>query len=158
MAIYVKYDGIDGEATHETHKKWLDVSSLQWGMGRAITTKAGSTSNREASEPSVSEITITKLMDSSSPKFFVESCTGAAGKKVEIHLVTTGSPGNTFAAYTLTNALVSSYSMSSGGDRPSESISISFTKVEYKFTPYDDKNKAGTPIAVSYDLTTTKSG
>ncbi len=158
MAIYVKYEGIDGEATHDTHKKWLDVSSLQWGMGRAITTKAGAVTNREASEPSVSEITITKLMDSSSPKFFVESCTGAAGKKVEIHLVTTGSPGNTYAQYTLTNALVSSYSMSSGGDRPSESVSISFTKVEYKFTPYDDKNKAGTPIAVSYDLTTTKSG
>jgi len=158
MAIYVKYEGIDGEATHDTHKKWLDVSSVQWGMGRAITTKSGATTNREASEPSVSEVTITKLMDSSSPKFFVESCTGAAGKKVEIHLVTTGSPGNTYAAYTLTNALVSSYSMSSGGDRPSESVSISFTKVEYKFTPYDDKNKAGTPIAVSYDLTTTKSG
>jgi type VI secretion system secreted protein Hcp len=158
MAIYVKYEGIDGEATHDTHKKWLDVSSLQWGMGRAISTKSGATTNREASEPSVSEVTISKLMDSSSPKLFVESCTGAAGKKVEIHLVTTGSPGNTYAAYTLTNALVSSYSMSTGGDRPSESVSISFTKVEYKFTPYDDKNKAGTPIAVSYDLTTTKSG
>ncbi len=157
MAIYIKYEGIDGEATHETHKKWLDIGSLQWGVGRAISTPAGSTANREASEPSVSEVTITKLMDSSSPKFFVESCTGAAGKKVQIHLVTTGSPGNTYAEYTLTNALVSAYSMSSGGDRPSESISISFTKLEYKFIPYDDKNKAGTPISVSYDISTTKS-
>ncbi|MBM3546262.1 MAG: type VI secretion system tube protein Hcp [Alphaproteobacteria bacterium] len=158
MAIYMKYEGIDGEATHENHKKWLDINSLQWGMGRAISTKAGASTNREASEPSVSEVTITKLMDSASPKFFTESCTGAAGKKVEIHLVTTGSPGNTYAEYTLTDGLVSSYSMSSGGDRPTESISISFTKVEYKFTPYDNKNKAGTPIAVSYDLSTTKSG
>ncbi|MBP2298719.1 Hcp family type VI secretion system effector [Azospirillum picis] len=157
MAIYLKYEGIDGEATHETHKKWLDVGSLQWGVGRAISTPSGSTANREASEPSVSEVTITKLMDSSSPKFFVESCTGAVSKKVQIHLVTTGSPGNTYAEYTLTNALVSAYSMSSGGDRPSESISISFTKMEYKFIPYDDKNKAGTPISVSYDLSTTKS-
>jgi type VI secretion system secreted protein Hcp len=157
MAIYVKYEGIDGEATHEEHKKWLDVSSVQWGVGRAISTPSGSTSNREASEPSVSEVTLTKLMDSSSPKFFTEACTGAAGKKVQIDLVTTGSPGKTYATYTLTNALVSSYSMSSGGDRPAESISISFTKMEYKFTPYDDTNKAGTPIAVSYDISTTKS-
>ena len=157
MAIYIKYDGIDGEAPHEPHKKWLDVSSLQWGVGRAISTPSGSTANREASEPSVSEVTITKLMDASSPKFFTEACTGAIGKKVQIHLVTTGSPGNTYAEYTLTNALVSAYSMSSGGDRPSESISISFTKMEYKFIPFDDKNKAGTPISVSYDLSTTKS-
>lgn len=157
MAIYVKYDGIDGEATQEDHKKWLDVSSLQWGVGRGISMTSGSTANREASEPSVSEVTLTKMMDSSSPKFFTESCTGAAGKKVVIHLVTTGSPGNTYAEYTLTDALVSSYSMSSGGDRPSESISLSFTKLEFKFTPYDAKNKAGTPISVSYDISTTKS-
>ena len=90
---------------------------------------SGSTANREASEPSVSEVTLTKMMDSSSPKFFTESCTGAAGKKVVIHLVTTGSPGNTYAEYTLTDALVSSYSMSSGGARQSESISLSFTKL-----------------------------
>lgn len=157
MAIYIKYEGIDGEATHETHKKWLDVGSLQWGVGRAISTPSGSTANREASEPSVSEVTITKMMDASSPKFFVESVTGAVGKKVEIHLVTTGSPGVTYAEYVLTDALVSAYSMSSGGDRPSESISISFTKMEYKFIPYDNKNKAGTPISVSYDISTTKS-
>lgn len=157
MAIYIKYEGIDGEATHETHKKWLDVGSLQWGIGRAISTPSGSTANREASEPSVSEVTITKMMDASSPKFFVESVTGAVGKKVEIHLVTTGSPGVTYAEYILTDALVSAYSMSSGGDRPSESISISFTKMEYKFIPYDNKNKAGTPISVSYDISTTKS-
>ena len=58
----------------------------------------------------------------------------------------------------LTNALISGYSLSSGGDRPSESISINFTKIEYKHIPYDDKNKAGTPVTVSYDLSTTKSG
>jgi type VI secretion system secreted protein Hcp len=157
MAIYVKYDGIEGEATHETHKKWLDVSSLQFGVGRSITTPSGSTANREASEPAVSEITITKLMDSASPKLFTESCTGAAGKKVQIHLVSTGSPGNTYVEYTLTDALISSYSVSTGGDRPSESVSISFTKLEYKFIPYDGANKAGTPVTVSYDLSTTKS-
>jgi type VI secretion system secreted protein Hcp len=157
MAIYIKYEGIDGEATHDTHKKWLDVSSLQWGVGRAISTPSGSTANREASEPSVSEITITKLMDASSPKFFVEAVTGAIGKKVQIDLVTTGSPGNTYATYILTNALVSAYSLSTSGDRPAEHISVSFTKIEYKFIPYDDKNKAGSPIAVSYDISTTKS-
>jgi type VI secretion system secreted protein Hcp len=157
VAIYVKYDGIDGEATQADHKKWLDVGSITWGVGRAISATSGSTSNREASEPSVSEVTLSKMMDSSSPKFFTEAVTGAVGKKVVIHLVTTGSPGKTYAEYTLTNALVSSYSMSTGGDRPAESLSISFTKLEFKFTPYDDKNNAKTPIVVSYDISTTKS-
>jgi type VI secretion system secreted protein Hcp len=158
MAIYMKYEGIDGEATHENHKKWIDISSLQFGVGRGISTPSGSTANREASEPSISEVTLTKLMDGASSKLFTESVTGAAGKKVEIHLVSTGSPGNTYVEYTLTNSLISGYSLSSGGDRPSESISINFTKIEYKNIPFDDTNKAGTPVTVSYDLSTTKSG
>ncbi len=157
MAIYVNYDGIPGEATQENHKKWIDVMSLSWGVGRGISTTSGSTNNREASEPSVSEVSIVKMFDAASPKLFTEACTGSAGKTVKIDLVTTGSPGVTFCTYTLTNALISSYSVSTGGDRPTESVSISFTKLEFKFTPYDDKNKAGTPVTVSYDLATTKS-
>ena len=77
---------------------------------------------------------------------------------MEIHLVSTGNPGNTYVEYVLTNGLISGYSISSGGDRPTESISINFTKIEFKFIPYDDKNKGGTPVTVNYDLTSTKSG
>lgn len=158
MAIYLKFEGIDGEATHDKHKNWIDIGSLQFGVGRGISTPSGSTANREASEPSISEVVVTKQLDNSSSKLFTESCTGAAGKKVEIHLVSTGSPGNTYVEYILHNALISGYSISSGGDRPSESISINFTKIEYKHIPYDQANKAGTPVTVSYDLSTTKSG
>ena len=158
MAIYVKYEGIDGEATHEDHKKWIDVQSLQFGVGRGIASPSGATANREASQPSVSEVVVTKQLDGSSSKLFTESVTGAAGKKVEIHLVSTGSPGNTYVEYVLSDALISGYSVSSGGDRPSESVSINFTKIEFKQTPFDETNTAGTPVTVSYDLSTSKSG
>ena len=157
MAVYLNYDGIQGEATQQDHKKWIDVLSMSWGVGRGISTVSGSSNNREASEPSISEVSIVKMFDAASPKLFTESCTGNAGKTVKIDLVTTGSPGVTYATYTLTNALISSYSVSSSGDRPTESVSISFTKLEFKFVPYDDKNKAGSPVTVSYDMATTKS-
>lgn len=158
MAIYMKFGKIDGEATHDKHQKWIDIGSLQFGVGRGISTPSGSTANREASEPSISEVVVTKQLDKASSKLFTESCTGDAGAEVQIHLVSTGSPGNTYVEYKLYNALISGYSLSSGGDRPSESISINFTKIEYKHTPYDEKNEPGTPVTVSYDLATTKSG
>lgn len=156
MAIYVKYDGITGEATQSDHTNWIDVQSISWGVGRAIATVAGSTANRESSEPNVSEVSLVKQYDSSSPKLFTEACTGNAGKTVQIDITTTGNPSVVFCTYTLSNALISSYSVSSEGDRPLESISISFTKLEFKFTPYDDTNAAGTPVTVSYDMATTK--
>lgn len=97
------------------------------------------------------------MFDSASPKLFTAACTGNEGKTVKIDLTTTSSGGLVYCTYTLSNALISSYSVSSDGDRPGESISISFTKMEFKFTPYDNQNKAGTPVTVSYDLATTKS-
>jgi len=72
-------------------------------------------------------------------------------------LVSTGKPGRTYAEYKLTNALVSAYSMSTGGERPDESISINFTKVEFKHIAYDEAGK-GTPASAHYDLATTKGG
>jgi type VI secretion system secreted protein Hcp len=79
------------------------------------------------------------------------------GKAVdaELHLTETHAEQlETFLELKLTNAMISSYSFSSGGDRPMESLSINFTKIEYKYTPYDDQHKAGTPVPMTYDLLT----
>lgn len=158
MAIYMKFGSLKGDATHEDHKDWLTIDSVQWGTGRSIMTLSGAAQNRESSEPSVSEVTISKMMDASSPSFFTEAVTGNKGVEVKINLVSTGSPGRVYATYTLYDALVSSYSMSSGGDRPAESISINFSKIQFKYIPTKTEHGAGSPSVVSYDLATTKSG
>ncbi|MFV0334221.1 MAG: Hcp family type VI secretion system effector [Tropicimonas sp.] len=156
MPIYLQLDGIPGDATHETHKAWMDVESLHWNVSRNMNTAAGSTANREASEPTVSEVVLTKVSDSSSTKLFAEACTGRTGKLTTIHLVTTGNPGDTYIEYKLTNTLVSNYSVDTSGDRPVETIRLNFTKMEVKYIPHDDQHNAKSPMIASYDLSTTK--
>jgi type VI secretion system secreted protein Hcp len=158
MAIYVQIDGIQGDATHETHKKWVDVAAMNWGVHRAVTTPSGSAQNREASEPVVGEVHLTKSMDGSSLKFFEAAATGNQGKTVTIHLVTTGSPGSTYMEYKLTNALVSGYQVNTQGDRPVEEITLNFTKVDLKYTTYDENHKPVNNQVASYDIATTKKG
>jgi type VI secretion system secreted protein Hcp len=159
MGIYMKYDGIDGEATQQEHKKWIDCTSISWGAARSIDNTTGVGTNREASEPRVSDVTITKTMDAASPKLFTEACAGNQGKDVKIELTTTGSPSIVYCVYTLKNAIVASYSVnSSSTERPSESVGISFTNMEIKFTSFDDKNVAGSPVTASYDVASTKKG
>jgi type VI secretion system secreted protein Hcp len=153
MAIYLKYEGIDGDATHETHKKWFDIQSFQWGVGRGISTPTGSAANREASQPSVSEIVVTKMHDTASTKLFGESLVGT-GKKVEIHFVTSGKPGETYLEYELTNTMISGYSLSSGGDRPTESLSLNFTKIMYTTKPTGLDAKTTSPEAATFDIGT----
>ena len=70
MPIYMKIDGINGEVTAAGYEKWIDVGSLQFGVGRAISTPVGGGSKREAGHPSISEITLSKTFDNSSIELF----------------------------------------------------------------------------------------
>lgn len=162
MAAYLKFGTtIKGESLAEGHKGtdgWIEIGSVQWGCGRAISTPVGGSGKREASAPSVSEITVTKMMDSTSPKLCQEALVGKA-VAAEIHLVETGEGQlETFLTVKLTNCMVSGYSFSSGGGRPSESLTLNFTKIEVVYQGYDDQHKVDTSkkATVIYDLTAAK--
>ncbi|MER0237082.1 type VI secretion system tube protein Hcp [Fulvimarina sp. MAC8] len=156
MPIYLQIDGIQGDATQEQHRKWMDIEAIHWNVSRNMNTAAGSAANREASEPSISEVVLTKVSDSSATKLFQEACSGSTGKRAVIHLVTTGNPGMTYIEYNLTNTLIANYSIDSSGDRPVETIRLNFTKMEVKYTPYDENQTPQSPMIASYDLATTK--
>jgi type VI secretion system secreted protein Hcp len=156
MAIYMKYGDIKGDVTHDKHKGWLQIDSMQFGVDRAFKTGTGRTGNREASLASVSEVTISKTMDASGPRFFLEACIGWTARDVMLNFVRTGDPGETFLSLRLSDALVSSYSLSSSGERPAETICINFSKVEMKYTGTKADNSIAPSIAVSYDLTTAR--
>ena len=159
MAIYIEYEGIKGNVTAEGYNDHIAVDSVQFGVGRAISMESGNMANREASRPSLSEITISKVADNSVTAIFKEAVTGSAGKKVVIKFVRTGADKmQQFMDYTLENCLVSSYSMSAAGDGdPSESISLSYSKLLINYSDFDKTNKSGSPQRVGYDLETGKS-
>ena len=158
MAIYLQYDGIKGNVTADGYKDHIAVDSVQFGVGRGISMEPGNMSNREATRPSVSEVTLSKVADNSVTAIFKEAVTGSAGKKVVIKFVRTGADKvQEFMDYTLEDCLVSSYSMSatSEGD-PIESISLSFSKIMINYNDFDKSNKSSSPQRVGYDLTTAK--
>lgn len=156
MAIYMKYGNINGAVTTEGFKQWIELNSFQWGAGRAIGTAARGSTSREHSEPSLSEVTVTKQTDVASPKLMLESVAGKLDTKVTIKFTTTTKGQvTTFLTYELENTGVSGYSLSSGGDMPQESLSLNFTKITKTFSGMDP-DVSGTPETVGYDLTQMK--
>lgn len=152
MPIYVKYGAIVGNVTEQGHIGWVEAGSFQWGVGRGIGSPVGKSANRESSAPSISEISMTKEMDKSSFAWLQE---GLKGKGVDctVHFCSTDAGQlRMYAEYKLTNCMISGYSLSSGGDRPSESLSINFTKIEYSFKEYGADNVVTDSPRVSYDL------
>ena len=156
--IFIEYEGIEGNATATGYEKHIRVDSVQFGVGRGITMEPGNLANREATRPSLSEITFTHKTDNSATALFKEAVTGSAGKKVVIKFVQTGTEALVeYMNYTLYDVLVSGYSIAAEGDSdPIESVSLSYSKIEVKYNDYDKSNKSASPQVVGYDLTTAK--
>lgn len=158
MAIYLNFNGNSpkGNVTAQGYEDWIEVDNFNFGVGRAITMEAGAMANREASRPSLSEVTVSKALDASSGGLFKASVTGDEGVLVEIHVVQTGANNvEKYAVYKLEDAIISSYSVNaSAGGPPQESLSLSFAKIEADLTHADKTHKNTTNMRVGYDLTT----
>jgi type VI secretion system secreted protein Hcp len=160
VPIFLNYDGVPGDVAAEGHQKWIEISSFQWGVGRGIRSATSRGADREGTTPSVSEITLTKVNDSASPNLLRASLglpPVGEGKTVKIDFCKTDtSEPEAYLQITLENTLVSSWSTSSGGDRPVETISLNFTKVEYKNTQMGAANDTKGSDPAMYDLTRQK--
>src|SRR4051794_7050959 len=158
MPIYMKVDGVNGDVTASGHEDWIEVKSFEWGVGRGITTPVGGTKDREAGVPSVSEIVVTKDSDIATADLLKKALTGD-GVTVKFDFCMTGASQFTpFYQFELTNVLISGYSLNGGGGssngRPTESVSLNFTKVQFTDFEVSDKNDPGSPVRVGYDLAT----
>lgn len=152
MPIYMQIEGIAGVVTAKGHEKWIEVGSFQWGVGRGISSPVGRGANRESNAPSISEVVVTKLLDETSPLIFTEACIGESKKTTFDFVRTDKDKLEVFMQYVLTDCLISGYSLSSGGDRPNESISINFTKIEMSYTGSDSKHAQKGGVRAGYDI------
>ncbi len=156
MAIFLKLDGIPGSSTDSKFPDQIEMESFQWGAGIGVGSARGG--DRTTSEPSVSEITATKQLDKASEKLFKSLLNGDTITKGVISFVV-ASKGESvaYASLELSDVIISGYSQSSGGDFPSESFSLNFSKFDWMFMGRDG-TQAGTATHLIYDLAANKVG
>ena len=146
MALFIKFDGVDGEAKDKDHKQWSDLLSMSWGVHKAGGGATGQSRRRGVA--TVDDVVITKELDKSSPKLAEAVLSGKVFPKVEIHNTATYGEGRaTFLKYELKNVAVTSHNISAagGGDAvPHEGMSLNFEEVKKTYVEYDEKgNKKG---------------
>ena len=168
MSIYMQIQGIDGNVTATGLEKFIQLESFDFQVKRKMNTQPGAVSDREGSKPSIGEVIVTKRVDNTTPLLFSEATVGSAKPQAVIKFVNTGANLQEYLIVTLSNVLVSGYELSDqlpavGEDgtqphkaKPMETINLNFDKIEVKYTPYDEKHKAGAPIPAGYDLKTAK--
>ncbi len=155
MAIdyHLKLDGIQGESQHAKHSNEIDILSWSWGAHNPVTVVGAGMS---AGKVSMSDLTISKRVDKSSPKLLGLNVTGkhVANAVLTASKSTGGKNPEDFLTIKLEEVYVSSYQIggSHGDDVGTESLSLSYGKISYD---YKEQKKDGTLTSageVGYDL------
>ncbi len=146
-------NGIKGESIQEGHADKIVASSVQWGVGRTVANYAGG--SRETSTPNFSEMTFTKMFDISSNDIAKAASNGTNLGEVTITFrKDSGEAGIDYLIYTLANVLITHYSVSSGGETPSESVSLNYSKIKSEYKKLANEHSEAGENDFEYDVQT----
>ena len=155
MSIYMKIEGIDGDATAKGFEKWILLKSAHYeGINTPIKMLVGRTDNSVSSSPKFGEFNIIKAADNSSIGIFNSAHSAEMLRQVDIAFVTNGDQPQTLGQYTLTDVLVSSYrdGKHAEGSEILEHITLTYKTIEKTHITTDSSGNQGSPIRSGYNL------
>jgi type VI secretion system secreted protein Hcp len=152
---FLKIEGIDGESTDEMHKGQIEIMSYSWGMSNSGSMAAGGGGG--AGKVSFSSIRFVSPVSKASPMLFESVATGKHFPTATLSVVNSELRGQEFMKVTLTDVMISSYQVSGqSGDAPTESFKLSFSKIEYEYTPQSEDGSLDAPVKAGYDVAANK--
>jgi type VI secretion system secreted protein Hcp len=136
--LFLEFDSANlrGESTVAGFEDQIEARSFQFGIGKSSKDKPAS----------FSEITISKDLDRASPELMLRVASGAIIPSAKVRFTKSSDGGETtFLRYCFTGVRITGFSQSSGGDRPSESISFSYGTIVQSYT---QQNATGGVVGV----------
>ena len=153
MAVFAKYDGIDGESKDAQHSKWVDVLSLDWGAHQPETSSTGQGRRRGA--VIVEDMVVTIEYEKAAPKLLDCCLRGVVVPKLEVELTATVAGARaTYLRYEMKNVSVTSYHVSASGTdeagRPMVSIANAFEEIKVTYTEFSSSGVSAGNVVTDY--------
>lgn len=151
--IFAKFEGIDGESTDSKHSKEIEVLSVSFNVVQPISGTVSSSGSLSSARAEFSEVSIAKLYDIASAKLFEHCATGQHIPSVTLSFHRAAGDKAQYLEIKLTDVLVSGYSVggSTGGEVPTEQVSLIYGKIEKKYTKYDTKGASSGNASAAWD-------
>jgi len=149
----MQYGDLLGDVTEATHTNWIELNSVNWGVNRPVSNPAGSATARVVSAPRFSELVVVKDEDNVTIPLIQESL-GGEPKLVKIDFVRTNQDRmEVYYSIQLTETLITGLSQGSGGDRPTESLTLNFTQISFHGTQMDADGSSTSPANYGWNVT-----
>jgi len=154
-AAFIKYEGIDGEATDANHDKWIDVLAVDWGAHKPGGGATGQSRSRGGAV--VEDMILTMEFEKSSVKLLEKLLMGEVIPKLEIELTAGyGGARATYLKYELTNVMIISFQMNASGDNdagpPTVVIGNNFEEIKVTYTEFDRDGSSKGNVETEYNV------
>jgi type VI secretion system secreted protein Hcp len=143
IALKIESPTITGELTNSPFKDQIEITSFSQGFSIPISSGGG---GAQVGPPVPADIVISKPLDQSSPELFLRSHQGTNFGKMtfSFHRPTGGAP-ETYYQVLLEDVRITSMSQTSGGDRPTESLSLNYGKIKWTY----NSTSNGVPVSLT---------
>jgi type VI secretion system secreted protein Hcp len=142
MAVnaYLVVDGVPGPSTSKD--KAIDI--LSFSFGASMTMSSGTGGELRAGKADLSNVSIMKVLDKTSPQLFQHCVSGDFLEKVEvIYDKPMGDQQEDYFKIEMEDALITSIQFSGSNENPVESISFAFKKIKVCYNPEMDGKLQG---------------
>jgi type VI secretion system secreted protein Hcp len=150
--MFLKLNGVTGESKDKVHTNEIDVLSWSWGMTNNGSAHVGGGAG--SGKLSVQDLTLSKFVDSSSPKLMLGCCNGKHFPDALLTVRKAGGKPLEYIKVKLETVMITG--LGTGGsytdDRLTENLTLNFAKVSVDYTPQDEKGAPLTAIPFGWDI------
>jgi type VI secretion system secreted protein Hcp len=156
--MFLKLDGITGEADNPAHQGEIQIESFSWGVSQTGAFSSGGGGG--AGKVSIQDFHFFKYIDSSTPDLFLACLSGRAIPKATFSIRQQADNAFDYFTVVLTNVHITGMNQNGtatdADGSPLDNIALNFTKIEWTYTPKTAEGTAGTPVKGGWDLKANK--
>jgi type VI secretion system secreted protein Hcp len=151
---HIKFDGVDGEATHKEHKGEIEVMSWSWDVHNDSNV-AGGGSGKGKAQPGM--FNIAHLYDKASPVLAKKCAQGVHFKEVTMTARKAGEGQKDFLVVKMKEVFITGVqpSGSAGGDIV-ESVTMSYGSIDFSYKAQEEKGGTGGEVKFGWNNKTTE--
>jgi type VI secretion system secreted protein Hcp len=144
---------VKGESTDSKYKdkSAIEIFSWSWGASNPVTI-GSSSAGSGAGKVSLSSLSVSKKVDTASPMLFLSCCQGGHFPKVNLEVRKSGTAGSDpYMILEMGEVFIESLSASASSEEGTETVSMAFGNIVFKYAPQDAGGKIGTLIPAGWD-------
>jgi type VI secretion system secreted protein Hcp len=152
--MFLKIDGVVGESTDDKHKGEIDIQSFSWGESNLADVAQGSGGG--AGKVSMQDFHFVTPFTKASVALFLGCASGEHFPQAALSVRKAGGDQpQEYLRWTLSDVQVTSYqtgASAGGDDRPFDSFSLNFSKIEVSYKEQKPDGSLGTEHRAGWDL------